>query len=107
MAALAWFSIAFFVVVTVWTGVLAFRRGRSAWRSLRSFSTAAGAAADHAAARASAVERRAAELAGSTERLETARARLRTSVAELTVLREAAAETEGLFASVRRTVPRK
>jgi hypothetical protein len=107
MAALTWFSLAFFVVVVLSSAALVVGRGRGAWRALRSFSASAGAAADDAAARASAVERRASELAESTERLEAARARLRRSTAELTVLREAAAETEGLFASLRRTVPRK
>lgn len=102
-----WLALAFMLVASL--GGLAYAAARG-WRLFRTFRRTSRRAAD-AVARvtdsAARAEERAAGLTAKSETLSHATEHLRQSLAELAVIRAAAAEPRSLLATIRGAVPRK
>jgi hypothetical protein len=77
------------------------------WKTVRATSRSATEATGRVLASAEAAENHVASLGAGAERLAAAMERLQASLAELAVIRAAAAETSALLASIRGVVPRK
>jgi hypothetical protein len=103
----AWYPVLFLVLALAISLTVAIRRGLRTFRGFRAFSGSAEQALGAVTKSAEQAEARAAAISGATERLERARARLDKSLAELAVLRAAAAEVQRTFGAVRGLVPRK
>jgi hypothetical protein len=102
-----WLSFTFCVVAVVTSTAYAAARGWRTWRAFGSTSGLLGDALDAVSAAGEQVERKALSLSAGTERLAGAIESLQRSLAELAVLRRAAAEPRSLLASIRGLVPRK
>jgi hypothetical protein len=92
MALAAWVSFAFFVVATAGSAAFAGVRGWRTYRTFRAFTGATTRALDDVLQRAGAAEDHAFAASRAGERLTDALARLQESLAQLAVLRAAAAE---------------
>jgi len=100
-------SLIVFVAAVVTGLALAGYQGLGAWRAFRGFRRTAGAAMVETAGRIERLEARTAGLAGRTERVEQARARLEASLAEAAVIGEAADEVGQLVSRLGAIVPHK
>jgi hypothetical protein len=107
MVAAAWIALVFLVVALVASTAVAAVRGVRLWRVLGSFSTEAETALDAVMRETAKAEARSDALTVSQERLARAVEHLKQSLAELAVLRAAAAEAKGTFDRVRSFVPSK
>ena len=105
MTVLNWVALAFLLVATVASVTVAVVRGLRLWRVLRSFSGQAETAIDHVMRSAETTEERTATLATNQERLTQARTHLQASLAQLAVLRAAAAEVNAALDRLRKAVP--
>ncbi|HEY6962712.1 MAG TPA: hypothetical protein VI408_12550 [Gaiellaceae bacterium] len=97
-----------FCLVSV-AGSLAFAgsRGWRLYRTVKRTSARLAAEAARVGDAGARVEAKALAASASTEKLTAASARLQVALAELTVIREAAAEPRALLATLRGAVPRK
>jgi hypothetical protein len=102
-----WIALAFLVVATVASAAIAGVRGLRLWRTFRSFSGQAETALDTVMQGTAKAEERSATLTANQERLARATEHLKTSLAQLAVLRAAAAEANATFKRVRSVVPTK
>ena len=102
-----WLSFAFCVLASIASAVWAGSRGWQLWRGFSGSSGRMGVAIAEVSTAAEAVERRVDNVSAGTEKLTVATERLQRSLAELAVLRKAAAEPTALLAKVRGLVPRK
>jgi hypothetical protein len=102
-----WIAVAFCILALAGCGGYAAARAWRAWRVLRSTTRRANERLERVAASAAAAEARATGLTAGSERLAAATERLRRSLAELAVIRSAAAESQALVAALRGVVPRK
>jgi hypothetical protein len=91
MPLLNWLSLLFLVVAAVGSIALALVRGLRTWRTARRVSAATTAALDDVMRRGEQAEAKASALSVKSARLESAVAQLQESLAELAVLRAAAA----------------
>jgi hypothetical protein len=107
MAVAAWIALVFLVVALVASSAVAVLRGVRLWRTLRSFSTQAEEALDTVERLTATAEERSAALTANQERLKQATERLRTSLAQLAVLRAAATEAKGTLDRILAFVPSK
>jgi|GEM_PF-847051 hypothetical protein len=107
MAAATSIAALFALVAVLGTSALLAVRALRAWRNVRSFSRATGAALERVMRTADEAETHAVAAAAGAERLATAAARLRESLARLTLIRSAAAEFSATLARFRGVVPRK
>ena len=107
MAAAAWIALVFLVVALVASAAVAVVRGLRLWRALRSFSAQAETALDTVMRETAEAEERSAGLTANQERLTKAIDHLKTSLAQLAVLRAAAAEANATFSRIRSVVPSK
>ena len=107
MALLPWIAGSFLVAVLVAASAFLSLRGLKAWRTFKSFSRKAAAAADQVTQTAAAAEARALSLGDGSERLTAAIDRLQATLAEFAIIRAAAAEARVPFTRVRGAVPRK
>ena len=107
MGEVIWLAATFLAVAIL--GSLAYA-GLRAWRLWRAFRSITGRLTDamgRVAATADEAERHAVGLSAGSERLASASERLQRSLAELGVLRAAAAESRAAWSSLRGTMPRK
>src|SRR5579885_423364 len=102
-----WIAVAFFVVALVGSASYAATRAWRLWKTFRSVSGAATEGLARVSASAAAAEAHAVGLSGGSEQLAAATERLREALAELAVIRAAAAEPRALLAGLRGSVPRK
>ena len=102
-----WLSLAFLVVAAVASLVFAIVRAWRLWKGFRGTTGRVTDALGKVTAAAESAERHATALAEGNERLAGAIARLQDALAELAVLRSAAAEAQTLLASLRGIVPTK
>ena len=107
MALLPWIAAVFLVAALAVSTTLLVVRGLSAWRTFKSFSRRSSAALDEVTTAAGAAEAHAVRLGEGSERLTSAVQRLQQSLAELSLLRAAAAEARAPIARARGAVPRK
>ena len=107
VAVAAWIALVFLVVAVVASSVVAGVRGLRLWRTFRSFSAKAETALDTVLRLTTTAEERSASLTTNQERLTRATEHLKTSLAQLAVLRAAAAEAKGTFDRFRSFVPTK
>ena len=107
MAVAPWIALVFLVVALVASVAVAVVRGLRLWRALSSFSGRAESALDAVMRGTAEAEERAAALTTNQERLNKAIDHLKTSLAQLAVLRAAAAEANGTLARIRSFVPSK
>ena len=107
VAAAAWIALVFLVVAVVASSVVVVVRGLRLWRTFRSFSDKAETALDTVLRLTTTAEERSAALTANQERLMRAIEHLKTSLAQLAVLRAAAAEAKGTFDRFRSLVPTK
>src|SRR5579872_1549670 len=89
-----WVSLAFLVVAVLGSAALAATRGWRLWRAFRATSKGVTDAVSAVTAAAGSAEQHAVALAGGSERLTAAIDHLRASLAELAVIRSAAAEAQ-------------
>jgi hypothetical protein len=102
-----WIAVAFCLVAVLGSLAYATLRGLRLWRATRAASQRAADAIGAVTASAARAEERALGLTEKSERLAAATERLQVSLAELAVIRRAAAEPRTLLGSLRATVPRK
>jgi hypothetical protein len=102
-----WICLAFLVVATVGSLVVAATHGWRLWRAFRGLSGRITDALGEVERSAAAAESHAAGLGEGSEHLNAAIARLQVSLAELAAIGGAAAEARSLLAGVRGVVPRK
>ena len=102
-----WIAVAFCLVAVLGSLGYAAFHGLRLWRAARAASRRAADAIGAVTATAARVEERALGLTEKSEGLTAATARLQGSLAELAVVRRAAAEPRELLASLRATAPRK
>jgi hypothetical protein len=107
MALAAWIALAFLVVALVASAAVAVVRGLRLWRALSSFSAEAETALDVVMRETAEAEERAASLTAKQERLNRAIDHLKASLAQLQVLRAAAAEANATVSRIRSFVPSK
>jgi len=107
MTVAAWIALGFLLVATIASLTVAGLRGLRLWRTFRSFSDQAETALDAVTRSTAAAEERAAALSANQERLRRATERLQISLAQLAVLRAAAAEANATFQRIRNVVPTK
>ncbi|MGZ4332956.1 MAG: hypothetical protein ACXVRJ_01605 [Gaiellaceae bacterium] len=102
-----WIALAFCVVAVI--GALSYAGSRAwrLWRTIRGTARQASDALARVTTSAAAAETHAVGLSAGAERLAAATARLQEALAELAAIRAAAAEAQGLLASIRGAVPRK
>jgi hypothetical protein len=99
--------VAFQLVVLVVSAALAALRGLHLWRRFRLFSRTVRTALEEVVRTAAAVEKHAASLSTGTERLSIVTAHLQGSLAQLALLRSAAAEANAPLARLRGAIPSK
>ncbi|HET7128091.1 MAG TPA: hypothetical protein VFJ93_03335 [Gaiellaceae bacterium] len=102
-----WIALAFCVLAVSGSIAYAAMRAWRLWKTVRATSRAAADATGRVLASAEAAEAHVTSLGAGAERLATAMERLQASLAELAVIRAAAAEAQSLLASIRGVVPRK
>jgi len=102
-----WGALAFCLAALLGSGTYAGVRGWSLWRALRDTTGRTTRALERVASTAAAVEARALAVSDGGARLARAADRLQRALAELDVVRAAAAEPRALLRSVRGVVPRK
>jgi hypothetical protein len=102
-----WIAVAFCVVAVVGSLAYAAVHAWRLWRAFRDTSRRAGDAVARVATAAAAAEQQARGATADVEKLTGAAERLQVSLAELAVLRSAAAEPQALLAALRGAVPRK
>ena len=102
-----WLPATFLVVAVLGSAAYAAARGWRLWRTFRRSSGRATEALGRVSDSAADAERRATALTAKTEGLATATARLQEALAELAVLRDAAAEARATVDAVRGLVPTK
>jgi hypothetical protein len=102
-----WIAVAFCLVAVLGPLAYAAVRALRLWRTARSVSRRATDAIGAVTESAARTEERALGLTEKTERLTAATARLQQSLAELAVIRTAAAEPQAILRSLRGAVPRK
>ena len=107
MADAAWIALVFLVVALVASAAVAAVRGLRLWRAVGSFSTRVESALDTLMRETAKAEERSASLTSDQERLTGAIDHLKTSLAQLAVLRAAAAEANATFNRIRNVVPSK
>jgi len=107
MTLLDWIALAFLLVASVASVTVASIRGLRLWRVFRSFSGQAEQEIDHVMRSAETTEQRTASLTENQERLTRAREHLQISLAQLAVLRAAAAEANAALDRLRNAVPTK
>ncbi len=105
MTVLDWVALGFLLVATVASVTFAGVRGLRLWRVFRSFSGQAEQELDHVLRAAETTEQRSASLTTNQERLTQAREHLQISLAQLAVLRAAAAEANAALDRLRKAVP--
>jgi hypothetical protein len=101
---MVWGALAFLLVAAGGSGTVAAVRALRAWHTLRCAGAAASTAAGALAARVETTAERARAAAGGGDRLGAAALRLQASLAELAVIRAAAAEPRSLLRTARRRV---
>ena len=102
-----WLALAFCLVAVLGSIGYAAIRAWRLWKTARAVTKAATDAVGRVTSSAAAAEERAVALTSGTERLSTAITHLQSSLAELAVIRAAAAEPRNLLASIRGLAPRK
>ena len=102
-----WIALAFLVVAVVASLAYVGVRGLRLWRSFRSFANATETALDHVTRATARAEEGSAALSANQERLAKAMEHLQISLAQLTVLRAAAAEVNAKLQVLRSLVPSK
>ena len=102
-----WLALAFLLVALLGSAAYAGVRAWRLWRTFRGASERGSDAIGRVLESAAAAERRATGLTAKTEALTGATARLQLALAELAVIRRAAAEPRTLLGSIRGSVPRK
>ncbi len=107
MALLTSLALLFLVVALAVSLALVGLRALRAWRSFGSFSSAVASAVDDVLGRAAAVEEHAASVTAGAARLTAATERLQGSLAELSLLQDAAGEARATVARVTGVLPRK
>ena len=107
MPVYAWLSVAFCACAVVGSITWAVLRALATWRTLRSFTGAAGTAFDGVLETAAAAEAHAVSLSDGGERLTRATAHLQESLAGAAVIRSALGETQQLLRRLRGAVPHK
>jgi hypothetical protein len=107
MAAAAWIALVFLVVALVASTAVAALRGLRLWRALGAFSAQAETALDRVTRETAKAEERSNSLTANEERLTRAIDHLKTSLAQLAVLRAAASEANATFQRIRGFVPSK
>jgi hypothetical protein len=98
-------ALAAMLVAVIGSTAVLVHRGLRLWRTFRGTSKRASDALERLAEASAVAERRANGLSANSERLAAATARLQSSLAELAVIRAAAAEPRALLAVVRAAVP--
>ena len=107
MPAYAWICLLFLVLALLGSTAWLVLRALAAWRTVRGFTRATGAALDTVLATAASAEAHAVSLADGAERLSRATAHLQESLARAAVLRSALGETQQLLRRLRGAVPHK
>lgn len=107
MATEDWIALAFLLLALIASLTYAVVRGLRLWRAFGSLSDQAGTALDTVTQLTAEAEQRTAALTANQERLTGAIEHLKTSLAQLAVLRAAAAETKETFQRIRNLVPSK
>ena len=107
MATEDWIALAFLLLALIASLIYAGVRGLRLWRAFGSFSDEAGTALDSVTQLAAEAEERTAALTANQERLTSAIEHLKTSLAQLAVLRAAAGEAKETFQRIRNVVPSK
>jgi hypothetical protein len=107
IGAMIWGALAFCVLAVLGSLTYVALSGLRLWRTFRATARRATAGLERVTASAAAAEEHALGLTAGTERLATATSRLQEALAELAVIRTAAAEPRALLKSVRGIVPGK
>ena len=102
-----WIAVAFCLLAVIGSIAYAAVRGWRLWKTVRATSGRASEEVGRLMASAAVAEQHASSLGAGTERLADAMEHLQASLAELAVIRAAAAEPRNLLASIRGLVPRK
>ncbi len=103
----AWIALVFLVVALIASATVAVVRGLRLWRAFSAFSARAETALDTVMRETAKAEERSGSLTANEERLTKAIDHLKRSLAELAVLRAAAAEANATFNRIRSVVPSK
>ncbi|HEX3805450.1 MAG TPA: hypothetical protein VHV52_01605 [Gaiellaceae bacterium] len=102
-----WLPAAFLVIAVLGSAAYAAVRGWRLWRTFRATARRAGDAIERVTTTAAKAEEHALSLTGNVERLTRAADHLQESLAELAVIRAAAAEARAPIDAVRGIVPTK
>ena len=107
VATAVWIALAFLLVAVISSLAFVGLRALSLWRAFRSFSRTAETALERVTRAAAAAEASSGSITAKQERLARATEHLQTSLAQLALLRAAAAEANAALARLRGVVPSK